>query len=151
MRYAFALLLCLIHADDPKPFDPVGTWEGSLDVGVMKLRLAFKITKNDDGTLKGSMDSIDQGAKNIPLGTVKFEEGELTFDMPMGKASFAGKPASNGQSVSGTWKQATKEYPLELKRVEKPTEIRRPQNPTKPYPYREEEVTIKNPTAKDVK
>ncbi len=139
-------------AEDAKPtFEPAGMWEGSLDAGAMKMRLAFKIEKNADGTLKGTWDSVDQGAKGMPIGSVKFEGGELKFDFPKSGASFTGKPSDDGKIVTGKWKQSGHELPLEIKRVDKLTELRRPQNPVKPYPYIEEEVTIENTAAKDVK
>ncbi|MFL5328268.1 MAG: alpha/beta hydrolase family protein [Gemmataceae bacterium] len=153
-RVATLLLLCwpaLALADEPKPFDPVGIWEGSLDLGMRKLKLAFKITKAEDGSLKGTMDAVTQGAKDIPVASVKVEDGQLNFDLTKIGATYSGKPAVDGQSVKGTWKQSGHEFELELKRVAKVSEAKRPQHPVKPYPYREEEVTVDNPAAKDVK
>lgn len=142
------LLLALVVADPPsKPFDPVGIWEGTLDAGVVKLRLAFTITKAADGSLTATMDSVDQGAKGIPIKEAKFADGRLTFDLPKQGAKYAGIPNAAGDSVEGTWSQSGHEFALGLKRVAKATEPSRPQTPAKPYPYVEEEVTIDNAAA----
>ena len=52
-------------------------------------------------------------------------------------------------SVSGTWSQAGNNLPLQLKRVKDSAELERPrpQNPAKPYPYREEDVSFENSAA----
>ena len=147
-----SLVIMMALAADPKPeFNPVGTWEGALDLGVMKMRLVFKVQRGDKSDLKATMDSVDQGAKDIPVDIVKVEDGEFKLELTKIGAIFAGKTSEDGKSATGKWKQSGQEYDLVLKRVDKPTELLRPQNPTKPYPYIEEEVTFENPAAKDVK
>ena len=49
--------------------DVVGDWQGTLDVGVMKLRLVFHITNTEDG-LTATMDSPDQNANGLPVTSV---------------------------------------------------------------------------------
>jgi pimeloyl-ACP methyl ester carboxylesterase len=147
----FSLLVVMALAGDAKPvFDPVGTWEGALNLEVMKLRLVFRIEKGTDGKLTGLMDSVDQGAKDVELKTPTIEDGQLKLELKEQPAEFLGKPSDDGQTITGKWKQGGQELDLVLKRVAKPTELKRPQNPTKPYPYHEEEVTVENTAAKDV-
>jgi WD40 repeat protein len=43
-----------------------GMWQGSLKVSGMELRLASKIARKGDA-LTGTLDSVDQGAKDIPM------------------------------------------------------------------------------------
>ena len=45
------------------------------------------------------------------------------------------------ETIKGEYEQAGK-MPLELKRQDKPFTLNRPQNPKKPYPYVEEDVTF---------
>jgi pimeloyl-ACP methyl ester carboxylesterase len=49
-------------------------------------------------------------------------------------------------SIEGNWEQRGTSLPLALHRVKDKAELerKRPQNPTKPYPYREEEVSYEN-------
>src|SRR5215467_14564445 len=52
-----------------KPSDIDGTWTGTLDTGMGKLRVVFHIMNTDDG-LMATMDSPDQGATGIPTSSV---------------------------------------------------------------------------------
>lgn len=143
----FVVVSTLALADTPGP-DVVGFWEGALTVGTIKIRLVFKVEKKPDGTLTAKMDSPDQGAKDVSIETTKFEDGYLKFVSPKMKAEYAGKLSADGKTATGDWKQGTNTLPLELKRVDKLTEVRRPQEPKKPFPYLEEEVTVPNDEAK---
>jgi len=42
-----------------------GTWQGTLDVGAIKLRLGLHVSKNAEGELSSTLDSIDQSAMGI--------------------------------------------------------------------------------------
>jgi len=59
---------------------------------------------------------------------------------------FEGKIAADRSLIEGTWTQGGANLPLVLKPVKDQSELerKRPQNPTKPYPYREEEVSYEN-------
>src|SRR5216683_2246875 len=126
-----------------------GTWQGSLKVGVMELRLAFKISKKPNGSLTATMDSIDQGAKDIPVDDVTWHDPDLKLELKKipGTGIFEGKASKDYSEFEGNWKQGGKSFPLPIKRVPKATELKRPQEPKKPYPYGEEEVTYDNPRA----
>ncbi len=147
------LNLPYLFADDPaKPKADVksveGTWQGSLKAGAVELRLAFKITKKKDGSLTATMDSIDQGAKDIPVDVVTWKEPDLRMDLKVpGNPVFEGKANKDLAQIEGKWKQSGQTFPLTIKRGEKMTELKRPQEPKKPYPYLEEEVAYDNPRA----
>jgi len=47
-------------------------------------------------------------------------------------------------AVTGKWSQNNDSVALEFKRSDEVLELRRPQNPAKPYPYKEEEVSFPN-------
>jgi fermentation-respiration switch protein FrsA (DUF1100 family) len=123
-----------------------GIWEGKLKVGPTELRLVVHITQKD-GKRTATLDSPDQGAKSIPIDEVEFKDGKLRLGLPKLKATYEGKMKEDGSAFDGTWKQGPGEFPLTLKRVEKATEVKRPQTPKKPFPYVEEEVTFENAKA----
>jgi uncharacterized protein len=125
-----------------------GYWLGTLHLGAIDLRLGFKIEMKD-GKFTATMDSVDQGAKDLPIETVEFSEGTLTLKMPKMKAAYTGKLQADGDTIKGEFDQVGK-LPMDLKRLDKPFELSRPQNPKKPYPYLEEDVTFDS-KAKDVK
>lgn len=146
----FVLLLASSNqvCSQGQPSNPfVGTWQGALEIGQTKLRLVLKITQTGD-TLKGAMDSPDQGASNIPASKV-WTSGDsvfVEFARIMGK--YQGFLASGNDSLSGTWIQGGTSLPLPLKRTSEAIALpRRPQTPVKPYPYLEEEVVYENQSA----
>jgi uncharacterized protein len=122
-----------------------GIWLGTLDAGVAKLRLQMRFSRTLDGKLKGLLDSLDQDAKDIPMDVVTFQDGNLHVEMKGLGASYDGKLSADGTEVVGEFTQGSK-LPLTLKRVTKAevTTRVRPQNPVKPYPYEEVEVTYSN-------
>ncbi|QVL34564.1 alpha/beta hydrolase [Telmatocola sphagniphila] len=134
----------------PETKDLVGIWEGPLRVGSQELRLVF-VVEEKEGKLISKMDSPDQGAKNLEVEKTKFEAGEVQFDLVKFKIRFAGKMSVDKKSIPGKFSQSGKDFPLDLKRVDKILEVRRPQTPKKPFPYKEVEVVIENKKTKDVK
>lgn len=130
----------------PKKANVVGYWEGALHVGAVDVRLGFKIEQKD-GVLTATMDSIDQGARNIPVEKATFADGKLTFELVKLKISYTGQLSEDGKVVKGEWKQGGATFPLELKLIDKPSEVKRPQTPKKPYPYTEEELVFENKAA----
>jgi uncharacterized protein len=131
-----------------KPSDIDGAWLGSLDAGAMKLRIVFHIS-NTEGGLVGTLDSPDQGKNGIPVTAVNRTGASLKLEVKSIAGSFEGKISPDLNTVDGTWTQMGNPLPLTLKRVKDSSELdlRRPQNPVKPYPYNEEEVLFDNKSA----
>lgn len=127
--------------------DVAGTWQGDLNAGPQTLRIVFNIDKGDDGALTTTIDSPDQGAKGIPVSETQFSDGKLNLTIAVIGGSYEGTLSDDGATLDGTWKQGGMAFPLTLKRVDKVEERKRPQNPTKPYPYDEEEVKYENEDA----
>jgi len=128
-----------------KPSDIDGAWMGSLDLGAMKLRIVFHIVNTEDG-LVSTLDSPDQGQKGMPTTSTTRNGASLKIEAKAIGGVFEGKIAPDLQSIDGTFTQLGAPHPLLLKRVKDQAELelRRPQNPVKPYPYREEEVAYDN-------
>jgi len=126
----------------------VGVWQGTLKVSAVELRLLLRFVKDGDTGVKASLDSPDQGAKGIPADTVSFENGMVKVEIKRIKGTYEGTLSKDGNSIQGTWKQGGPALPLDLKRLDKEPEINRPQEPKKPYPYLEDEVTYENAAAK---
>lgn len=128
----------------PAPTGVEEIWEGKLKLGETGIRLVFHLFKQKDGSYAGTMDSPDQGAKGIALDEVSFKENTLRLELKSARIVYEGKVASTGKEISGKFKQAGQSFPLNLKRVAKLKEVRRPQTPRKPYPYEEIEVAYEN-------
>jgi pimeloyl-ACP methyl ester carboxylesterase len=149
-------LLCttvpLGAADDLPAGSLAGTWSGALNVGGPQLRLVVKIKADQQGRLTATLDSPDQGARDIPLEDVQMKDGAVEFKMPIARAGFSGRMTADGSQLVGTWSQSGRTLPLTLKRdangaAALASEPRRPQEPKRPYPYVEEEVSYPNPAA----
>jgi uncharacterized protein len=132
-----------------KPSDIDGMWAGTLDTGTVKLRVVFHIVNTEDG-LTATLDSPDQGAKDIPANSVTRSGASLKIEANGIGGVFEGKITADRSSIDGTWTQGGQAIPLVLKRSKdlSELEIRHPQNPVKPYPYREEEVAYDNKVQK---
>jgi uncharacterized protein len=121
-----------------------GNWMGTLTIPSGELRVVFRILKNADGTYGGFTDSPDQYQFGIRLGSVTFQDGSVSIEVP-GVGSYQGKMVASDTIEGGLY---AGKLPLTLKRVEQtPEPPRRPQIPQKPYPYREEEVAYDNSAA----
>jgi len=126
--------------------DIEGVWMGTLKFSVVELRIVFKINSNADGTLAATMDSPDQGAENIAVSKVTFENGRLYLESKVIQGTYEGQIKEDG-SIEGKWQQGGISFPLPLKRIDEAPTLHRPQEPKKPYPYLEEEVTYENEKA----
>lgn len=124
-----------------------GLWLGAIKAGPQELRLLVRISGKPDGSLSGTLDSLDQGAKGLALDDLSFKEKQLRFELKVGKAAFEGKLKEGGAEIIGEWKQAGQSFPLTFKRTDKAPETARPQEPKKPYPYEAEEVAYENKQA----
>jgi fermentation-respiration switch protein FrsA (DUF1100 family) len=145
LEFKRALVPVKIEHKPAKPSEIDGTWMGTLDTGAIKLRVVFHIVNTEDG-LTATMDSPDQGAMGLPVTSVMRDGTSLKMAAKGIGGVFEGKIADGLSSIDGTWMQGGGSFPLALKRVKDQSELerKRPQNPTKPYPYREEEVSYGN-------
>jgi len=125
-----------------------GLWLGTLQVqGGMELRLLFNISISPDGSVNATMDSVDQGAKGIPVEVVSYKDGNLRLEAKSIRGTFDGTLKEDGNTIEGEWKQSGLALPLVLSRVNETPDTRREQDPVKPYPYNEEEVSYENEEA----
>jgi len=121
-----------------------GLWLGTLQVqGGMEVRLLFNISTDPDGSVNATMDSIDQGAKGIPVDIVTYKDGILHLGIKSIRGSFDGTLKEDGKTIEGEWKQSGLSLPLVLSRINETPDTRKEQDPVKPYPYDEEEVVMR--------
>ncbi len=126
--------------------DITGQWHGVLKVQGIQLRIVFNITQTDN-SYRSTMDSPDQGAKGIPVRTTNYENSILELQLPSAGIKYEGILNKENAFV-GTFNQGGQEFPMNLTRkaIEKEV-VKKPQEPSKPYPYYSEEVTFKNSKA----
>jgi uncharacterized protein len=126
---AFALELstpaALAEAPKTAPAKPpaattivLGDWFGTLNTGEgdAQLRLVLHLGKNPDGTLNGSLDSLDENVKGIPVDQPTFADGVLGLNLPTIGVHCEASLAPNGVELKGTWYKRDASFPLELKK-----------------------------------
>ena len=123
--------------------DITGKWNGILKVQGTQLRLVINISQSDSG-YKSTLDSPDQGAKDIPVSQTSFEDSILKFEVSSLGVSYSGTLNNEGV-INGTFNQNGQSMPLNFSKEEVEKEkLVRPQEPKKPYPYYSEEVSFVN-------
>jgi hypothetical protein len=98
------------------PTDLPGHWKGTLDIkrANIKLQLVLNIARMPDGTLSGSLVSVDQGGTEIPASLVQYTPPNARMEWKAIGAAFYGK-LENGK-LSGAWRQGGGALPLVLER-----------------------------------
>lgn len=118
-----------------------GQWVGTLNVQGIRLRVVFNVAQTENG-FTTTMDSPDQGVKDIPFPTTEYIQPNVKFEIP-GAIEYTG--VLSGDKIEGTFKQAGMSVPLQLtKNTSGEDVLKRPQEPKKPYPYHSEDITFKN-------
>lgn len=120
-----------------------GNWLGTLDLGVAKLRLVLKIEKSANG-YAAKFDSLDQGFSNLPIDSIVLDGNKLSFTAAKFAMNYDGTLNETGDQIAGTFKQGPNATALAFKRIAEVPNLGRPQDPKKPYPYDEEEVSYRN-------
>lgn len=152
MKNFNVLLFLLLLTVTAKSQSVTGTWYALLKFPGVNMNAVFHIEKNAE-LYNATMDSPDQGAKGIPVETVKFSNQELFLDLPKIRMTFTGKFDPENNKINGIFKQGPSSQLLVLSR-EKPAAqpveklAVRPQDPTS-FPYKREEVTFINTKAGD--
>ncbi|HMV08464.1 MAG TPA: alpha/beta hydrolase [Cyclobacteriaceae bacterium] len=145
MARIFLTLFSVIISSTSFSQNVTGAWGGVLKVQGMQLRLVFNITKSGS-TYTSTLDSPDQGAKGIPVSSTSFENSTLKIAVAAAGIQYEGTLAPDS-TITGTFKQAGQSFPLNLTKQKAEVKTLRPQEPVKPYPYYEEDVTFENKTA----
>jgi pimeloyl-ACP methyl ester carboxylesterase len=128
-------------------FPVEGLWQSALETHGMRLRFQLHVSHDTEDQLIGALDSLDQGVSGLPAINVQLKEAAFHFEIPSLAGTFEGALDPGKNKLSGNWSQTGAEAKLEFVRSDQPLELRRPQNPVKPYPYREEEISFSNVAA----
>ncbi len=151
LRCVFLLLFITgtaISAESAAETHLEAVWEGTLNVGAIKLKLVFDLKKKTDGSWNASMDSPDQGAFGIKIDNVVQDKETLALEIKRLNGRFEGKLSDDKKKIDGQWKQGGKSFPLVLSPGTKSPPLKRPQEPKRPFPYDEIDVSYANSVGK---
>jgi pimeloyl-ACP methyl ester carboxylesterase len=104
----------------------------------------LRIERGADGRLRARLDSPDQGVAGLPVDSVTLKGRTLRFGLKRPRCRFRGELGEGGDEIVGEWTQGGQKFPLVLRRTDSADGPRRPQDPSPPYPYREEPVAYQN-------
>lgn len=129
--------------------DPlVGTWSGKGDFGPIELRIVFHVGTRADGSFGASMVSPDQSPAYVPVTSVSVgEDGTLSLEVSTISARYEGRPNAECTRIEGHLLQGGGKFKLNLEKIGGVAAPARPQTPTPPFLYREEQVTYTNEAA----
>jgi len=134
-----------------KPADAIasaeGVWQAALEANGLRLRFQLHVTHDDKKQLVAALDSPDQGISGMPAVKVSQKLTLFHFEIPVVDSVYEGTINPTKSMINGIWTQAGITRNLKFERSDQLLELVRPQNPARPYPYREEQVTFANPKA----
>ncbi|MEM8739338.1 MAG: alpha/beta fold hydrolase [Planctomycetota bacterium] len=109
------------------------------------LRLLLNLSVDGDNGWVGTLDSPDQGATGLAISEITFDDRTRTLSLALPNigAHYRGTLDDAGV-LRGVWVQGA-ELPLDFVRVEGETGLKRPQEPTPPFPYTVEAVRFGGP------
>ncbi|GGX07066.1 hypothetical protein [Aquimarina muelleri] len=111
MKKNILILVCCLSCCFCYAQDFTGIWEGDLEVQNTKIPLVFKIKK--DSVYTSTMDSPDQGAKDVLVDVTTVKGSVVTFSIKNSGIFYEGK-IENDSLISGTFKQGVAILPLDL-------------------------------------
>jgi uncharacterized protein len=124
-------------------FPVEGLWQGAIETHGMRLRFQLHVYHDSDNELIAALDSLDQGVSGLPANHVSLKDPVFHFEIPSVAGVYEGTLNAAKNEITGNWSQTSADnLPLNLKRSDQTLELRRPQTPQGPFPYREGEVTF---------
>ncbi len=136
-----------LAGQSPGEAELAGAWTGELQIpGAPSLPLIFHLEADEQDGLSATMDSPSQGVRGIAVESVRFEAGRLVLELAALGARYEGALDADDR-FTGSWYQGGMELPLKLERTEEGVASGRPQDPTPPFPYLEEEIRYPNESA----
>lgn len=112
-----------------------------------QFKIVYRVSTDDDGQLIAYTDIPDQEAWDMPTDFISSGQKNVKFDMYNIRCIYEGKISKDGRSIQGQFKGPDGGgMPLTLERIKKPPvrTSKRPQEPKKPYPYKEQIVSFEN-------
>ena len=128
----------LVLSQTQSPY--AGHWLGTLNAGGQKLRVGGSVS-DSAGILSSFLMSPDQAIMRIEVEKTIITNDSLLIKSKEISASFKGKINETGDTLKGFWIQGRR-FALQLARVDSLPRLNRPQEPKKPYPYLEEEISF---------
>ncbi len=112
----------LFYGDDSGELDLKGFWQGTLVVQETELRLAVALGVDSEGGFHGTMDSLDQNARGLPMSSVEINDRHFEFKWAALGATYSGDLSEDRNEIVGSFKQGPINVPLTMQRQAGPPE-----------------------------
>ena len=147
MKNKIFLLTLLIFSQLVAAQNFNGAWSGLLQLPGAELHLVFNVS-NNNATYLTTLDSPDQGAKDIAVTTTTVTNSTIKFEIPAGKLSYQG--TLKNDTIVGMFSQNGLNLKLTLTKNNAITaEPARIQEPKPPFDYYTEEIVFENKNQKN--
>ena len=113
----------------------------------MELRIALTFSESEDGILSATMNSIDQSSGEVPMEKVIMNKDSLLVQHSGIGVEFEGVVDLAANTFDTEFRQGPGRFPIVFNKVESLPISARPQEPKKPYPYKEEQVEYEHEAA----
>jgi dienelactone hydrolase len=134
-------LLFFVNVLSAQHSDFIGSWKGK--IAAFNLKIVINITEKD-GKLSATMDSPDQGAKDIPCDQVTTNGNSITVSVSVVGANFTGTLSGDHKTISGKFNQGGGSFDLVVGKDGMPAAKEKPQTPKPPFSYKSEDVEYDN-------
>ncbi len=125
--------------------DITGVWNGMLNVSPERSVLFVFTIRNEKSRLSAELAIPSRGIKGLKAGTTTFDDGVLLIDAASLGFNYKGKWNAHTGEVEGAFQEGINSFSLRLTKAKiEEVRLHRPQEPTKPYPYFEEDVRFQN-------
>jgi uncharacterized protein len=148
MKKIIIAVVCFCFCNQLKAQEIAGSWLGGLPIHGITLHLVFNIKKVDTG-YTATFDSPDQKAFGIGCNTFYFKKDSLAISVAAIGGGYNGH-WDGKDSISGTFKQGSRSFPIGLKKMTDAQKaiftqnVVRAQTPKAPYGYYSEDVEYDN-------
>jgi len=143
MYSLFKVLFLLLLASSGYAQQIAGKWIGEIRIQKSPLTIVFNILETPEG-LQTEMDSPDQGVTGITASTSYFRGDSLCIEISALGIHYNGRMEGKNH-ITGEFSQGGQKFILNLSKSESlEKKINRPQEPKRPFPYLEEEVSFVN-------
>jgi hypothetical protein len=95
-----------------------GHWEGAIEVQGTSLEIVVDLTRDAKEVWKGAIGIPSQNLKDYPLGNLKVEGANVSFEIAsaQGLPTFKGKLSADGKTIVGELSQSGMTFPFKLDR-----------------------------------
>jgi predicted esterase len=106
-RILLGFLLCALFATPANAQQPTPSIAGDYAGMLGSLHVLLHLHQDQAGALTATLDSVDQGAKDLSCAHVVLSGGRLSFEVPVVHGSYTGEISADGKTITGAWNQGS--------------------------------------------